>query len=168
MALPAEGVPGRATTELGTCLLPLDEMDHPVDRRVPALAEAHLLAVLAPLGVRVKCDGSIARACANTSSSAAVKNGFGAGRKPGRSVSVKMPPGTRIRAQVFHDRIDRCRWWEGIAMLKWILILLVIAAVASLLGFHALAGAAATGARILIAVVLVLFLLVLFGVVAIA
>ncbi|WP_276200660.1 DUF1328 family protein [Chelatococcus sp. XZ-Ab1] len=53
-------------------------------------------------------------------------------------------------------------------MLKWILILLVIAAVASLLGFHALAGAAATGARILIAVVLVLFLLVLFGVIAIA
>ncbi len=38
-------------------------------------------------------------------------------------------------------------------------ILLVIAAVASLLGFNTLAGAAATGARILIAIVLILFLL---------
>jgi uncharacterized membrane protein YtjA (UPF0391 family) len=53
-------------------------------------------------------------------------------------------------------------------MLKWILILLVIAAIASLLGFHTLAGVAATGARILIAIVLILFLLLLFGVIAIA
>ena len=53
-------------------------------------------------------------------------------------------------------------------MLKWILILLVIAGVASLLGFNTLAGAAATGARILIAIVLILFLLVLFGLIAIA
>jgi uncharacterized membrane protein YtjA (UPF0391 family) len=52
-------------------------------------------------------------------------------------------------------------------MLKWILILLIIAAVASLLGFPALAGAAATGARLLIGVVLVLFLLVLFGLIAV-
>lgn len=53
-------------------------------------------------------------------------------------------------------------------MIKWILILLVVAAVASLLGFTRLAGAAATGAQVLIAIVLILFLLVLFGVVAIA
>jgi uncharacterized membrane protein YtjA (UPF0391 family) len=53
-------------------------------------------------------------------------------------------------------------------MIKWILILLVIAAVASLLGFGRLAGAAATGAQILIGIVLVLFLLVIFGVIAIA
>jgi hypothetical protein len=33
-------------------------------------------------------------------------------------------------------------------MIKWILILLIIAAVASVLGFHTLAGAAATGAKI--------------------
>jgi uncharacterized membrane protein YtjA (UPF0391 family) len=53
-------------------------------------------------------------------------------------------------------------------MIKWILILLVVAAVASLLGFHTLAGAAATGARVLIAIVLILFLLVILGVIAIA
>jgi uncharacterized membrane protein YtjA (UPF0391 family) len=49
-------------------------------------------------------------------------------------------------------------------MLKWILVLLIIAAVASLLGFPMLAGAAATGARLLIGIVLVLFLLMLLGV----
>jgi len=53
-------------------------------------------------------------------------------------------------------------------MIKWILILLIVAAVASLLGFHALAGAAATGAKILIGIVLILFLLVILGIVAIA
>jgi uncharacterized membrane protein YtjA (UPF0391 family) len=53
-------------------------------------------------------------------------------------------------------------------MIKWILILLVIAAVAGLLGFGRLAGAAATAAQILIGIVLVLFLLVIFGVIAIA
>ena len=53
-------------------------------------------------------------------------------------------------------------------MIKWILILLIIAAVASLLGFPMLAGAAATGARLLIGVVLVLFLLVIFGLIAIS
>ena len=52
-------------------------------------------------------------------------------------------------------------------MIKWILILLIVAAVASLLGFPMLAGAAATGARILIGIVLVLFLLVLFGLIAV-
>jgi uncharacterized membrane protein YtjA (UPF0391 family) len=52
-------------------------------------------------------------------------------------------------------------------MIKWILILLVIAAVASLLGFGRLAGAAATGAQILIGIVLILFLLVIVGVIAI-
>lgn len=53
-------------------------------------------------------------------------------------------------------------------MIKWILILLVVAAVASLFGLNSLAGAAMTGAKLLIAVALILFLLVLFGLVAIA
>lgn len=51
-------------------------------------------------------------------------------------------------------------------MLQLILILLVVAAVASLLGFGRLSGAALSGARILILVVLVLFLLFILGVVA--
>ena len=49
-------------------------------------------------------------------------------------------------------------------MIKWILILLIVAAAASLLGMPALAGAAATGARILIGIVLILFLLLILGV----
>ncbi|RST88263.1 DUF1328 domain-containing protein [Aquibium carbonis] len=53
-------------------------------------------------------------------------------------------------------------------MLDWILILLVVAAVAALLGFNAISGAALTGAKILIGLVLVLFLLVLFGIIALA
>lgn len=53
-------------------------------------------------------------------------------------------------------------------MLKWIFILLVVAAVAGLLGMNSLAGAAMTGAKVLIAIALILFLLVLFGLVAIA
>lgn len=53
-------------------------------------------------------------------------------------------------------------------MIKWILVLLVIAAVAGLLGFNSISGAALTGAKLLIGAVLVLFLLVLLGVVAIA
>jgi uncharacterized membrane protein YtjA (UPF0391 family) len=53
-------------------------------------------------------------------------------------------------------------------MLELILILLIVAAVASLLGFGALSGAALTGAKILIGIVLILFLLVLLGVIAIA
>lgn len=53
-------------------------------------------------------------------------------------------------------------------MLEWILILLVIAAVAALLGFGRLSGVALSGAKILIAIVLILFLLMLFGVFAIA
>lgn len=52
-------------------------------------------------------------------------------------------------------------------MLKLILILLVIAAVAGLLGFGTLSGVALTGAKFLIGIVLVLFLLVLFGLIAI-
>lgn len=51
-------------------------------------------------------------------------------------------------------------------MLKWILILLVVAAIAGLLGFNSISGAAMTGAKILIAIVLILFLLMLFGVFA--
>lgn len=53
-------------------------------------------------------------------------------------------------------------------MIKWILILLIVAAVASLLGFHTISGAAMTGAKLLIGIVLVLFLLVVLGIVAIA
>lgn len=53
-------------------------------------------------------------------------------------------------------------------MLEWILILIVIAAVASLLGMNSLAGAAAWGAKALIGIALVLFLLMLLGVLVIA
>lgn len=53
-------------------------------------------------------------------------------------------------------------------MIKWILILIIIAAVASVLGMPRLAGTAAAGARILIGVVLVLFLLVMLGLLSIA
>jgi uncharacterized membrane protein YtjA (UPF0391 family) len=52
-------------------------------------------------------------------------------------------------------------------VLKIILILLIIAAAASLLGMPVLAGVAATGARFLIGIVLVLFLLVLLGLIAV-
>ncbi len=53
-------------------------------------------------------------------------------------------------------------------MLKWIIILLIVAAVAGLLGFGRLSGAALTGAKLLIAIVLILFLLMALGVFAIA
>ena len=53
-------------------------------------------------------------------------------------------------------------------MIKWILILLVVAAVAGLLGFNSISGAAMTGAKLLIGIVLILFLLVILGIVAIA
>lgn len=53
-------------------------------------------------------------------------------------------------------------------MIEWILILLVVAAIAGLLGLNSVAGVAMTGAKILIGIVLVLFLLMLFGVFAIA
>ena len=53
-------------------------------------------------------------------------------------------------------------------MLEWILILLAVAAIASLLGFGRLSGAAMTGAKLLIAIALIVFLLVVLGVVAIA
>lgn len=53
-------------------------------------------------------------------------------------------------------------------MIKWILILLAIAAIAAVLGFGRLSGAALSGAKILAVIALVLFLLLLFGVFAIA
>lgn len=53
-------------------------------------------------------------------------------------------------------------------MIKWILILFIIAAVASLLGMPRVAGTAAAGARILIGVVLVIFLLVMLGLLSVA
>ncbi len=53
-------------------------------------------------------------------------------------------------------------------MIKWIVILLIVAAVAGLLGMNTISGAAMTGAKILIGIVLVLFLLVILGIVAIA
>ena len=50
-------------------------------------------------------------------------------------------------------------------MLKWIVVLLLIAAIASLLGFSSLAGVAAGLAKILIFIVLLgILLLILFGV----
>lgn len=53
-------------------------------------------------------------------------------------------------------------------MLEWILILLIIAAVAGLLGFNSISGVAMTGAKVLIGIVLILFLLVVLGIIAIA
>ena len=53
-------------------------------------------------------------------------------------------------------------------MLEIILILLVVAAIAGLLGFGRVSGAALTGVKVLIGIALVLFLLVLFGIIAIA
>lgn len=53
-------------------------------------------------------------------------------------------------------------------MLEWILILLVVAAIAGLLGFNTISGVAMTGVKILIGIALILFLLVLFGIIAIA
>lgn len=53
-------------------------------------------------------------------------------------------------------------------MLEFILILLAVAAIAGLLGFSRLSGAALAGAKILIAIALVVFLLVVLGIIAIA
>jgi uncharacterized membrane protein YtjA (UPF0391 family) len=53
-------------------------------------------------------------------------------------------------------------------MIQWILILLVVAAVAGLLGFGRLSGAALTGAKWLAIIALILFLLVLFGIIGLA
>jgi uncharacterized membrane protein YtjA (UPF0391 family) len=53
-------------------------------------------------------------------------------------------------------------------MLEWILILLVVAAVASLLGFGSLSGVALTGAKVLIGIALLIFLLMILGIVVIA
>jgi uncharacterized membrane protein YtjA (UPF0391 family) len=72
------------------------------------------------------------------------------------------PPGT---ACVFLHR--KYPIIEELRMVKWIIILLIVAAAASLLGMPALAGAAATGARVLIGIVLVIFLLVILGVFAV-
>ena len=51
-------------------------------------------------------------------------------------------------------------------MLELILILLGVAAVAALLGFGRLSGAALTGAKVLIGIALIVFLLVVLGVIA--
>lgn len=51
-------------------------------------------------------------------------------------------------------------------MIEWILILLAVAAIAGILGFGRLSGAALSGAKLLIGIVLVLFLLVLLGIIA--
>ena len=54
-------------------------------------------------------------------------------------------------------------------MIEWIIILVIIAAVAGLLGFPKVAGAAWTGASVLAVIVLIgLALLILFGVLVIA
>ncbi len=58
---------------------------------------------------------------------------------------------------------------KGHAMLEWIVILLIVAAIASLLGFRGVAGASAGLARILIFIVLAgILLLLLFGVIVFA
>ncbi|TNC46763.1 DUF1328 domain-containing protein [Rubellimicrobium rubrum] len=51
-------------------------------------------------------------------------------------------------------------------MIGWILTLLVVAAIAGLLGMHRVQGAALTAAKWLAIIVLILFLLVLFGIIA--
>lgn len=53
-------------------------------------------------------------------------------------------------------------------MVKSIVILLIVAAVASLPGFNAISGAAMTGVKVLIGILLILFLLVILGIVIIA
>ena len=53
-------------------------------------------------------------------------------------------------------------------MLEIILILLAVAAIAALLGFGRVSGAALTGAKVLIGIALVVFLLMLLGVVVVA
>lgn len=53
-------------------------------------------------------------------------------------------------------------------MLELILILLAVAAIAALLGFGRISGAALIGAKLLIFVALIAFLLLLLGVIAIA
>jgi uncharacterized membrane protein YtjA (UPF0391 family) len=54
-------------------------------------------------------------------------------------------------------------------VIEWILILVVVAAVAGLLGFPRIAGAAWTGASILAVIVLVIIgLLLLFGILVVA
>lgn len=54
-------------------------------------------------------------------------------------------------------------------MIEWIIILVIVAAVAGLLGFPRISGAAWTGASVLAMVVLVgLALLLLFGIIAVA
>ncbi len=53
-------------------------------------------------------------------------------------------------------------------MLEIILILLAVAAIAGLLGFGRVSGAALTGVKIVIGIALVLFLLLVLGVFAIA
>jgi len=53
-------------------------------------------------------------------------------------------------------------------MIEIILILLAVAAIAALLGFGRISGAALTGAKVLIGVALVIFLLIVLGVIALA
>lgn len=52
-------------------------------------------------------------------------------------------------------------------MIKWIIILAVVAIVAGMLGFTRLSGAAATGAKILTAILLIFIVLIFFGVFAV-
>ena len=58
---------------------------------------------------------------------------------------------------------------KEVCMLEWILILVIVAAVAGLVGFPKVAGAAWTGASILAVIVLVgIAILLIFGVLAFA
>lgn len=74
----------------------------------------------------------------------------------------------RFTAIVETGRCKRAQMWEHL-MIEWIVILLIVAAVASLLGFRGVAGASAGIAKILIFIVLVgLLLMLLFGVLVFA
>lgn len=82
-----------------------------------------------------------------------------------------MTPGTEVGADRFVAGAakDAASARKASHMLEWIVILLVVAAIASLLGFRGVAGASAGIAKVLILIVLVGFLLLLFfGVIAFA
>jgi uncharacterized membrane protein YtjA (UPF0391 family) len=87
-------------------------------------------------------------------------------KKAGWRHDRREPQGTAAAGQALLRRCPQ-RQSEVPPMIKWIVILLIVAAAASLLGMPALAGAAATGARILIGIVLILFLLVVLGLFAV-
>ena len=81
-------------------------------------------------------------------------------------------PRSGLSARALRNRRSRrgvdLSHWRETTHARDILILLIVAAVAALLGFGRVSGAALTGAKVLIGIVLVLFLLVVLGVIALA